>query len=78
MPKKNKLASLSVKCNEGFWIFADTEKDIFLFSSWWTPGDVLLHLQLELIKQQCDNKGCGIHQQLSLVDFHRQLDKSDF
>ena len=42
------------------------------------PDDAPPQLQLELIELQCDDEWRGRHQQLSLVDFYRQLDKGRF
>lgn len=74
------IASLSVEFNKRFRDFAVIEKDMMLFSSPFSvdPDDAPPQLQLELIELQCDDEWRGRHQQLSLVDFYRQLDKSRF
>ncbi|KAJ8386115.1 hypothetical protein AAFF_G00177090 [Aldrovandia affinis] len=53
---------------------------MLLFSSPFSvdPDNAPHHLQLELIELQRDNEWCSRHQQLSLVNFYRQLDKGRF
>ncbi|KAF7667667.1 hypothetical protein LDENG_00052240 [Lucifuga dentata] len=74
------IASLAVEFKERFQDFAAIEKDMLLFSSPFSvdPDDTLHQLQLELIELQCDNERHSQHQQLSLVNFYRQLDKGRF
>ncbi|KAF7643567.1 hypothetical protein LDENG_00237210, partial [Lucifuga dentata] len=74
------ISSLAVEFKEHFRDFAAVEKDMLLFSSPFSvdPDDAPHQLQLELIELQCDNERCSRHQQLSLVNFYRQLDKGRF
>ncbi|XP_073807411.1 general transcription factor II-I repeat domain-containing protein 2-like [Danio rerio] len=74
------IASLSVEFNKRFQDFAVIEKDMLLFSSPLSadPDNAPPRLQLELIELQCDYECRGKHQQCSLVDFYRQLDKGRF
>ncbi|XP_027140791.1 general transcription factor II-I repeat domain-containing protein 2 [Larimichthys crocea] len=60
--------------------FAAIEKEIAIFSSPFSvdTDDVPDHLQLELIELQCDAESRSRHQQLSLANFYRQLDKDRF
>ena len=66
---------LSAEFSGCFRDFYGMEKDISLFSS---PFSAPHQLQLELIELQCDNELRGRQQQLSLTDFHRQLEKGRF
>ncbi|XP_061403616.1 general transcription factor II-I repeat domain-containing protein 2B-like [Lethenteron reissneri] len=74
------IPSLSVEFNKRFRDFAVIEKDMLLFSSPFSVDHDCAppQLQLELIELQCDDECHGKHQQCSLVDFYRQLDKSRF
>lgn len=74
------IGSLSVEFKERFRDFAAIEKDMLLFSSPFSvdPNDASPQLQLELIELQCEDEWRGRHQQLSVVDFYRQLDKGRF
>ena len=67
------IGSLSVGFKERFRDFATIEKDMLLFSSPFSvdPNDASPQLQ-------CDDEWRSRHQQLSLVDFYRQLDKGRF
>ncbi|XP_061434680.1 collagen alpha-3(VI) chain-like [Lethenteron reissneri] len=64
--------------NKALYLPAIIEKDMLLFSSPFSmdPNNATPKLQLELIELQCDDEWRGKHQQCSLVDFYRQLDKS--
>ncbi|KAJ7990392.1 hypothetical protein DPEC_G00299830 [Dallia pectoralis] len=67
------IASLSVEFNKRFRDFAVFEKDMLLFSSPFSVDHNDAPPQL-----QCDDECRGKHQQCSLVDFYRQLDKNRF
>ncbi|KAK7886513.1 hypothetical protein WMY93_026134 [Mugilogobius chulae] len=71
------ISALMEEFNVRFRDFVTIEQDLALFSSPFSvnPDDVPPHLQLELIELQCDNAERNKHQQLSPVDFYRQLDK---
>uniref|UniRef100_K7G2H6 SPIN-DOC-like zinc-finger domain-containing protein n=1 Tax=Pelodiscus sinensis TaxID=13735 RepID=K7G2H6_PELSI len=74
------IASLAGEFKRRFQDFAAIEKEISLFSSPFSvdPDDAPDQLQLELIELHCDSELRSRHQQLSLVNFYRQLDKSRF
>lgn len=74
------MASLAGEFKRRFQDFAAIEKEIRLFSSPFStdPDDAPDQLQLELIELQCDSESRSRHQQLSLVNFYRQLEKGRF
>uniref|UniRef100_A0A3P9MHA2 SPIN-DOC-like zinc-finger domain-containing protein n=1 Tax=Oryzias latipes TaxID=8090 RepID=A0A3P9MHA2_ORYLA len=74
------MASLAEEFQQRFQDFAAIEKEITLFSSPFSvrPDEAPDHLQMELIELQCDIECCSRHQQLPLISFYRQLDKSRF
>lgn len=74
------IKSLAEEFTRRFRDFAAIEKDIALFSSPFSvdTDNVPDHLQLELIELQCDAESRSRHQQLSLANFYRQLDKGRF
>ncbi len=74
------IASLAGEFKRRFQDFAAIEKEIRLLSSPFSvdPDDAPDQLQLELIELQCDSEWRSRHQQLSLVNFYRQLDKGRF
>ncbi|XP_068107468.1 general transcription factor II-I repeat domain-containing protein 2-like [Hyperolius riggenbachi] len=74
------IASLAEEFKRRFQDFAAIEKEISLFSSPFSvdPDDAPEQLQLELIELQCDSELRSRYQQLSLVNFYRQLDKGRF
>ena len=74
------ISSLAEEFKGCFQDFAAIEKEIILFSSPFSveTDDVPNHLQLELIELQCDTESCNWHQQLSLANMYRQLDKDRF
>ncbi|XP_073470399.1 general transcription factor II-I repeat domain-containing protein 2-like [Aquarana catesbeiana] len=70
------ITSLAGKFKWRFQDFVAIKNEISLFSS---PFSVAPdQLQLELIELHCDSELRSHHQQLSLVNFYRQLDKSRF
>ena len=71
------ISCLVEEFQQRFRDFAALEKEITLFSSpfFVDPDDAPEHLQLELIKLQCDTES---HQQLPLDNFYRQLNKGRF
>ncbi|XP_072274649.1 general transcription factor II-I repeat domain-containing protein 2A-like [Pyxicephalus adspersus] len=71
------IASLAGEFKRRFQDFAAIEKEISLFSSPFSvdPDDAPDQLQLEL---HCDSELRSRYQQLSLVNFYRQLDKGRF
>ncbi|XP_045890108.1 transmembrane protein 132C [Micropterus dolomieu] len=73
------IASLSAQFNGHFQDFATLKKDMGLFSSPYSMDldDVPHQMQMELTELQCDELR-GRHQQLSPVNFYRQLDKGRF
>uniref|UniRef100_K7GDH0 SPIN-DOC-like zinc-finger domain-containing protein n=1 Tax=Pelodiscus sinensis TaxID=13735 RepID=K7GDH0_PELSI len=73
------IASLAGEFKPRFQDFAAIE-EVSLFSSPFSvdPDDAPDQLQLELIELHCDSELRSRHQQLSLVNFYRQLDKSRF
>ena len=74
------ISSLAEEFKARFQDFAAIEKEITLFSSPFSveTDDVPSHSQLELIEPQCDTESRNRHQQLSLANFYRQLDKDRF
>lgn len=74
------ITSLAGEFKRCFQNFAAIEKEISLFSSPFSvdPNDAPDQLQLKLIELHCDSELRSRHQQLSLVNFYRQLDKSRF
>lgn len=74
------IASLSAEFNRRFNDFAVIEQDLLLFSCPFSmdSDDAPHQLQLELIDMQCNDELRSRHQQLSLVNFYRQLDKERF
>ncbi|XP_077340548.1 general transcription factor II-I repeat domain-containing protein 2-like [Lithobates pipiens] len=74
------ITSLAGEFKRRFQDFATIEKEISLFSFQFSvdPDDAPDQLQLELIELHCDSELCSRDQQLSLVNFYRQLDKSRF
>ena len=74
------ISSLAEEFKARFQDFAAIKKEITLFSSPFSvdTDDVPNHLQLELIELQCDTESRNWHQQLSLANFYRQLDKDRF
>lgn len=74
------ISSLAEEFKQRFQDFAAIEKEITLFSSPFSvdTDDVPDHLQLEVIELQCDAEIRGQHQQLSLANFYRQLNKDKF
>nr|DBA20368.1 TPA: hypothetical protein GDO54_017157 [Pyxicephalus adspersus] len=74
------IASLAGEFKRRFQDFASIEKEISLFSSPFSvdPDDAPDQLQLELIELHCDSELRSRYQQLSLVNFYRQLDKGRF
>ncbi|KAE8287813.1 General transcription factor II-I repeat domain-containing protein 2B [Larimichthys crocea] len=74
------ISSLAEEFRQRFQDFAAIEKEIAIFSSPFSvdTDDVPDHLQLELIELQCDAESRSRHQQLSLANFYRQLDKDRF
>ena len=74
------ISSLAEEFKARFQDFAAIKKEITLFSSPFSvdTDDVPNHLQLELIELQCDIESRNRHQQLSLANFYRQLDKDRF
>ncbi|XP_068110957.1 general transcription factor II-I repeat domain-containing protein 2-like [Hyperolius riggenbachi] len=74
------IASLAEEFKRRFQDFAAIEKEISLFSSPFSvdPDDAPEQLQLELIELQCNSELRSRYQQLSLVNFYRQLDKGRF
>lgn len=74
------ISSLAEEFRQRFQDFAAIEKEITLFSSPFSvdTDDVPDHLQLEVIELQCDAEIRGQHQQLTLANFYRQLNKDRF
>lgn len=74
------IASHSLEFNIYAFGILHLLKRTLLFSSPFSvdPEDAPPQLRLELIELQCDDERRGKHQQLSLVDFYRQLDKGRF
>ena len=74
------ISSLAEEFKAHFPEFATIERESTLFSSPFSvdPDDVPNHLQLELIELQCDTESRNRHQQLSLANLYRQLDKDKF
>ncbi|XP_073672245.1 general transcription factor II-I repeat domain-containing protein 2-like [Paramisgurnus dabryanus] len=76
----NVIEDLFAKFNWRFKDFTIIEKDMHVFASPFSvdPVDVAHELQQELIDLQCDDELQFRHQQLSQIDFYRQLNKEKF
>ncbi|XP_073670885.1 general transcription factor II-I repeat domain-containing protein 2 [Paramisgurnus dabryanus] len=76
----NVIEDLFAEFNWRFKDFTIIEKDMHVFASPFSvdPVDVAHELQLELIDLQCDDELRFRHQQLSQIDFYRQLNKEKF
>ncbi|CAH2276639.1 Hypothetical predicted protein, partial [Pelobates cultripes] len=74
------IAYLEREFKRRFQDFVAIEKEISFFSSPFSvdPNDAPVQLQLLLIELHCDSELRSRHQQLFLVNFYRQLDKSWF
>lgn len=69
------IKCLETEYRQCFQDFSAIEKEIKIFA---TPFSVDENLQLELIEIQGDDSLKNLHQQLSLPEFYRSLEKEKF